>query len=85
MSSFPPLPAASLLAGLPCIERHFISVSPDTSLRVVAERISQVGSSVSVVQADNAAASERASCVLVQAEGQLVGLFTERDFGRWHI
>ena len=82
MSSSSPLPAASPLAGLPCVERHFISVSPDTSLRVVAERISQVGSSVSVVQADNAAANERASCVLVQAEGQLVGLFTERDFVR---
>ncbi|MFB2977625.1 CBS domain-containing protein [Microseira sp. BLCC-F43] len=74
------------------IEPDVLIVAPDTPAIEVMARMSQVRSSCSVTRSHQLSEVEastsslqslkRASCALVMAEGQLVGIFTERDIVR---
>lgn len=72
------------------IDRHPLTVAPDTSLTEVLTLMSQVRSSCELptwyefckIDTNTSINESRSSCVLVVESGQVIGVFTERDIVR---
>lgn len=64
--------AVAFFSPTDCIDRHFLRVSPDTSVLDVIQQMTQ--------DSRDTQPKPDPSCVLVLEDQQLVGLLTERDF-----
>ncbi|MGD1864824.1 MAG: CBS domain-containing protein [Phormidesmis sp.] len=80
MTSSIPLTGTPSIAS--AINRHILTVTPDTSVADVIHKMSVTESASCQLSGDQPSGTKRASCVIVTNQDSVVGICTERDIVR---